>query len=273
MATVFTFDPAFFPLRAMDGSEWLRGELYQAPNVVVRVEYKNNPIWFLNNPLDNIKYGAAQIVPLTQRYEPPWILLGHSMGGQLLNWWLRNIGPTTPIDPALCEFIVTGDPEQAYNGLYSIPGSGGVVAYGGKGIPSNSPYKYTSAQRQYDYYGDHPNVLSNVTAMKNIKAGKAVHLDYSKESLTNPNNRTYSPPGRPHHKFVLFPTALMPAYDNKFANPQRARDLDTANRPACESAYSRPMTAVPPTSYVPKVAESSTRYRGRRMPTASPERE
>ena len=38
-ATVLTLNPAFFPLP----SNWLRGELFDAPNVKVKVPYTNLP--------------------------------------------------------------------------------------------------------------------------------------------------------------------------------------------------------------------------------------
>lgn len=124
-ATVLTINPAFFPLP----SNWLRGELFAAPNVKVKVPYTNLPNSYF------VHQGADILNQLLHSTAGRKIVLGHSEGAQVEDDWLRRYGPTSDIDPATVTFVLTGDPETKYGGCTTISNSGCKAAYGGRGFP------------------------------------------------------------------------------------------------------------------------------------------
>lgn len=115
----------------------------------------------------------------------PIVVAGHSRGGQVIYKWLREIGPTSDIDPADVLFISSGNPERKYNGASYVnpagkpavyPGTGGAGV--GYGLPS-TPTAYTviDIARQYDEWADYPNVYTNKRAMAAVK-NNGIHVKY-----------------------------------------------------------------------------------------------
>jgi len=238
-ATVLTLAPAFNQLP----TNWLRGELFAAPNVRVKVPYTNLP------SAGNVHKGADALDKYLHSTPGTKIVLGHSEGAQVEDDWLRRYGPGSDIDPATVLFVLTGDPEGKYNGCANIPKSGCVAAYGGNHFPADTRYTVKVIARQYDYWADCPNDLSNWTALQNryaasLVGGKGeagqVHADYSKIGLNDPANKTFVE-GNATYILGAPATYYLPMVTLKWAlSSQKVKD-DARLRPIVESAYQRPM--------------------------------
>lgn len=242
-ATVLTLAPAFRELP----SNWLRGELFAAPNVKVKVPYTNIP------SATNTHRGADNLDQYLHSTAGRKIVLGHSQGAQVIDDWLRRYGPTSDIDPATVQFLLTGDLESKYNGCANVPGSGCVAGYGGNNFPDDTRYTVKVVSRQYDYWADCPNDLSNRDAVKNRQAatvvgGKGelgqVHGDYSKIGLNDPANKTFVE-GNATYILGAPATYFLPMVTQQWTpNSQKVTD-DARLRPIVESAYNRPMGTLP----------------------------
>lgn len=107
--------------------------------------------------------------------------------------------------------------------------------------------------RQYDYYADCPNDLTNETAKKNrsaatVVAGKnqlgQVHGDYSMIGLNDPANKTFVE-GNATYILGAPATYFLPMVTQQWTpNSQKEKD-DARLRPIVESAYTRPMGTLP----------------------------
>lgn len=242
-STVLTLAPAFRELP----SNWLRGELFAAPNVKVKVPYNNFP------GATNTNKGADNLDQALRSTPGQKIVLGHSQGAQVIDAWLRRYGPTSTVDPATVQFVLTGDLESKYNGCANVPDSGCVAAYGGNNFPDDTPFTVKVIARQYDFYADCPNDLSNETAKKNRSAatvvgGKGelgqVHGDYSKIGLNDPANKVFVE-GNATYILGAPATYFLPMVTQEWTpNSQKVID-DARLRPIVESAYSRPMGTLP----------------------------
>lgn len=242
-ATVLTLAPAFNELK----SNWLRGELFAAPNVKVKVPYTNIP------SATNTHKGADKLNEMLHAYPGPKIVAGHSQGAQVADDWLRRYGPTSDIDPATVQFVLTGDLESKYNGCANVPGSGCVAAYGGNNFPDDTPYTVKVIARQYDYFADCPNDLSNETAKKNRNASQvvggkgelnSVHTNYSNIGLNDPGNKTFVE-GNATYILGAPATYFLPVVTQKWTSNESKVVEDAELRPIVESAYNRPMGAPP----------------------------
>jgi hypothetical protein len=242
-STVLTLAPAFRELP----SDWLRGELFAAPNVKVKVPYTNIP------SASNVHRGADNLNNYLHSTAGPKIVLGHSQGAQVADDWLRRYGPTSDVDPTTVKFVLTGDLESKYNGCASIPKSGCTAAYGGKGFPSDTRYTVKVIARQYDYWADCPNNLSNSTAVKNRNAAtvvggkgelKQVHGDYSKIGVNDPANKTFVE-GNATYILGSPATYYLPMVTQQWTSDATKKADDLRLRPIVESAYQRPMGAPP----------------------------
>lgn len=242
-STVLTLAPAF---RELPGN-WLRGELFSAPNVKVKVPYTNIP------SSTNTNRGADKLDELLRSTSGPKIVLGHSQGAQVADAWLRRYGPTSTVDPASVTFILTGDPESKYNGCANVPGSGCVAAYGGNNFPDDTRYTVKVVSRQYDYWADCPNDLSNQNAVKNRSAatvvgGKGelgqVHGDYSRIGVNDPANRTHVE-GNATYILGAPPTYYLPMVTQQWTSDSQKIKDDARLRPLVEAAYQRPMGTLP----------------------------
>ena len=262
-ATVLTLAPAFFPLP----TDWLRGELFAAPNTTVKVPYNNFPA------ATNVHKGADMLNDLLHSTAGPKIVLGHSQGAQVQDDWLRRYGPTSDIDPSTVQFILTGDPEHKYNGCTRVPAPTNPAKkectfiyhsydapdnFTGPGFPDDTRYNVTVISRQYDYWADCPNpLIEDSPADKNRDAAnsvggkgqlKAVHADYSMIGLNDPNNQVHM---EGNVKYVLGSPATyyLPMVTQKWISTAQKQAQDLELRPQVELNYGRPMgTLTPPTS-------------------------
>lgn len=244
-ATVMTLDPAFRSLP----TNWLRGELFWAPNTTVKVPYNNFPAAI------NVHRGADMLNTYLHQTPGLKIVLGHSEGAQVADDWLRRYGPGSDIDPTTVTFILTGDPESKYNGCMSVPNSGCRAAYGGKGFPIDTRYTVKVIARQYDFWADCPNDLSNSTARMNRFASmwvagggqyRQVHGDYSSIGLNDPGNKTYVE-GNATYILGSPATYYLPMVTlNLTTSDASKRIADMQLRPSVEAAYHRPMDAPAP---------------------------
>lgn len=243
-ATVLTINPAFLPLP----SNWLRGELFAAPNVKVKVPYTNLPNAYF------VHQGSDVLNQLLHSTPGRKIVLGHSEGAQVEDDWLRRYGPGSDIDPATVTFVLTGDPENKYGGCTTIPNSGCTAAYGGRGFPADTRYTVKVLTRQYDFWADCPADLSNSVALfnrvaSNFVAGKGElrgpHLDYSNLSLTDPGNKSYVE-GNATYILGAPATYYLPMVTWRIESAENKRIHDLQWRPMVESAYHRPMGTVDP---------------------------
>lgn len=238
-ATVLTINPAFFPLP----SNWLRGELFAAPNVKVKVPYTNLPNAYF------VHQGADILNQLLHSTPGRKIVLGHSEGAQVEDDWLRRYGPTSDIDPTSVTFVLTGDPEAKYGGCTTISNSGCTAAYGGRGFPADTRYTVKVLIRQYDFWADCPGDLANSVARFNRVAANFVggtgelrgpHLDYSKLSLTDPGNKSYVE-GNATYILGAPATYYLPMVTWRLESAENKRIHELQWRPMVESAYNRPM--------------------------------
>lgn len=243
-ATVFTINPAFNSLP----SNWLRGELFAAPNVKVKVPYTNLPNAYF------VHQGSDTLDRMLHSTPGPKVVLGHSEGAQVEDDWLRRYGPGSDIDPTTVTFVLTGDPETKYNGCTNIRNSGCTAAYGGKGFPADTRYTVKVVIRQYDFWADCPDDLSNSVARFNRLASnfaggagewKGPHGDYNKMSLNDPGNKTYVE-GNATYILGAPATYYLPMVTWRIESTEQRVAHDRLWRPMVESAYHRPMGAVDP---------------------------
>ena len=199
----------------------------------------------------------------------PIVVAGHSRGGQVIYKWLREIGPTSDIDPADVLFISSGNPERKYNGASYVnpagkpavyPGTGGAGV--GYGLPS-TPTAYTviDIARQYDEWADYPNNYAAGPAIDNINTiGSGIHSGYSSgtgpidvDGGYNPaewavfveGNVTYlTAPTFPHPSAPAEPplSFLCRLFGGKFFVQHRKNYVhkEAASRRTIEAAYTRP---------------------------------
>lgn len=244
-STVLTLDPAFRSLPM----NWLRGELFAAPNVTVKVPYNNLPLAnFVHQGSDNLD----RYLHATAGHK---IVVGHSEGAQVEDDWLRRYGPSSDIDPATVTFVLTGDLESKYNGCSNVPNSGCTAAYGGKGFPADTRYTVKVIARQYDFWADCPNDLSNFAALQNRFASifvggrgqyRQVHGDYSSIGLNDPANKTFTE-GNATYILGAPPTYYLPMVTARIWKTDEQKRIDDFQvRWQVEAAYRRPMEAPPP---------------------------
>lgn len=167
--TVLTLAPAYFGLP----NNWLRGELF-AGNAVTAVGYPNTP------SAANAAAGVANLDAALHATPGRITVVGHSEGAQVINKWLREKGPTSDIDPARVDFVLTGDPERKGTGAMVASNRPWwvVAAYGGPGLPADTRYRVRNLRRVGDFFADY-------THCTDQGAGMAAHNDYTQVSLNN----------------------------------------------------------------------------------------
>lgn len=194
MGTVLTLEPAGVgqpPFGGVMNKGWLKGQV-TAGQKVISVPFTNTP---------STANAAAAVVTLDSYLQSHIndpggvVVFGHSMGSQVAYKWLREYGPTSAIDPAKVQFILTGNPDRKYGGTLRVmspplPLSSAVI-YGGPGLPEDTPYRVMDIARQYEYFADYPSALNpNNTAVSNVSIW--LHLDYFHVGLNDPGNVTWT---------------------------------------------------------------------------------
>ena len=214
------------------------GVPFQSPNVIRRLEYDNN-LSALLTPRIALKK-TAEVVEEIDRiahlpdYKEFW---GHSMGGEMLEAWLRNKGPRSDVDPASVKFHISGSPENRMGGVCHIRPRKHPAAYGGLSVPEDTPYDVTYIIRQYDYYADHPRDLENKLAVENVDTGH-IHSEYSKCRLDDDANEVHI---RGNITYIFCPTSIMPLAKKWrfFGITSLQRREDAKLRPIVVYAYDR----------------------------------
>lgn len=227
----------------------LKGELFRTPYQEVKIPYKNLP---LSN-----KYaqgGVDMLDDYLHRYVGTRILVvGHSMGAQVIYKWLRQEAETSDISPYEVTFICTGNLERKYNGF--PPGGDYPGGVDGSGLPDGAwGYRVIDIARQYDFWADHPNDTDNVIAMRNVDPqgsmlglGSPVHSDYGMVSPNPDDARNFSIT-EDTVTYVWCPTYPAPLIDDEayFETTTTLEPRDDVVRSEIEAAYTRPVTIPDP---------------------------
>lgn len=246
MATVFTLAPAFWPLMSATGKSWLRGELY--------VGRTRTPILYPNIPLFGewaAAWGVSALDAALHNTAGDKVVLGHSMGAQVIYKWLRDEGPTSNLNPADITFYCTGCPERKYGGATRVPltprflGAPVTAAYGGNGFPDITPFTVIDIARQYDWWADQPNESTPGPIHDRAVANCSftIHLDYSNVSVNDPTNTEYV---EGNVTYVTARTEPLPEVDRNYNSVEDRARRDTELRPIIESAYTRPTNVAVP---------------------------
>jgi hypothetical protein len=230
--------------------QMLGGEVTDG-NTVVPVNYKN---WGLDDSV--IDDGVTQLNTALHNISGHKIVLTHSAGSVAATKWLQNVGPTSDIPAADLEFVLLGNSCRKYQGLLHshlytglfVDASGHAWAFvSPPTVPSTTRYRVRDLARQYDGFADFPDKDTDMNwwlAAFNAWTGTGlVHLDYTKQSLTDPANEVYT---EGNVTYLLAPTKPLPML-GPFINPASDQS-DAAIRPKVESAYTR---NVDPPLYVP----------------------
>lgn len=248
--TVLTLDPGFNDMNP----KHLRAELFRFPYQPVKIPYTNLP---LGNAF--AQGGVDKLDAYLHRYVGQRILvLGHSMGAQVIYKWLRQEAETSDISPYEVTFICTGNPERKYNGL---PGGGDYPGgVDGTGLPDGAwGYRVIDIARQYDFWADHPDDTDNDIAMRNVDPaaftggipnfgiGSPVHTDYSKVSANPDDPRNFSLT-EDTVTYVWSPTYPATLVDDEdfFTTTTTLVPVDDVVRAEIEAAYTRPVTIPDP---------------------------
>lgn len=231
-AWVLTLNPAFARLP----DNWLSSEFSTQPNVRKQVVYNNTPF------TPNVRAGADNLDEALHNTPGKKIVLGHSEGAEVIDFWLRRYGPNSDIDKNTVRFVLTGDPENRMGGClqpntgyddptkvecpnFIYPSEGDFPGeMRGPGFPADTPYTVKVITRQYDFFADTPRAWvkpaspdpanPSQLAHDNREAAnsvggkgelKAVHLDYSalSERDLDHKNSYYTYPDSPNATYVL----------------------------------------------------------------------
>lgn len=205
---------------------------------IKKIAYNNSHLALLSKPLALRE--AEKAVELiddalhTPGYKEFW---GHSKGGEMLEKWLRDKGPTSRVDPSSVKFYISGSPENLMGGVCHFETKKHPAAYGGLSIPENTPYSVTYIIRQYDYYADYPRDTRNELAIDNLRSGD-IHSEYSKCNLNDDSNIVHI---RGNVTYIFCPTPIMPLAKRwiYFGISSLQKREDAKLRPIVESAYDR----------------------------------
>jgi hypothetical protein len=182
MTTVLGLEPAFFSVMRT----WMKGYATSDGKTFRRVAYPNIP------SARNAAKGVQALDSALHRIAGPKIVFGHSMGAQVASKWLRDIGPTSDIDPEDVWFLLCGNPERKYGGALRVqtkPRYMGVKvkpSYGGPGIPDGTPYTVVDYSREFDWWSDAPTVATPSLAAQN-NGSQVVHCNYFRVGLNDPD--------------------------------------------------------------------------------------
>ncbi|MGQ9348963.1 PE-PPE domain-containing protein [Mycolicibacterium gilvum] len=241
---------------------WLGGELFAQPKYQRRDLLYPNKMPTVANASTGKNLLKAELIKIFQADPNALVVfIGHSMGGRVAEKLLREDGGDSgfqaQVPPSRIVFILTGNPERKYNGVYNTKND-----YGGVGVPSDTPYRVIDVARQYEYFADHPDNRGNWVAMSNIGSvfsigkGVDIHKDYNSIFLGDPDN-LWKHEGR--ISYVLSPTFPMPGTWKGLGLARQCKQ-DRALRNSVEKAYERPWKPPQPTvvKLKPRVGFSAT---------------
>jgi hypothetical protein len=134
------------------------------------------------------------------------VVIGHSMGAQVIYKWFREFGPTSTIPKAAITFYCTGCPERKYGGASVLWPTKWPAAYPGDskhywwlgcptpkqhhgglgvgyGLPPDMPWTLYDITMQYDGWSDAYTNAGVVAAVSNARKGQLMpgpHIEYDK---------------------------------------------------------------------------------------------
>lgn len=231
--TVLTLEPLQFGQGPVI-SKQLGGSMCSGANVCQAVKYPASL-----SP-SSIPTGAANLNAAINASTGPVIVFAYSEGAQVAGKWMTQYGsgPNSP-DPSKVSFVLIGNPNRAYGGIdYKLAQALHIST------PADTKYQVTDVARQYDFWADTPSSLKNPMVLMNAIAGSMfIHTDYTKVSLTNPNNVSWK---EGNITYMDVPTDILPMYQPlvSFGQTAKALQLTAQNRSTIETGYNRPV-AIP----------------------------
>lgn len=218
---------------------FLGGELFSG-------DYERDDVLYPTTPSkSNAEAGAEELDKALHSISGKRLVVGHSMGTQVWNMWLRTYGTTHPVDPEDVVFVGGGNLESKFGGGANVEGAKALgllrikADYGGCGFPDSTPYRTVTISRQYDNFGHHPTDINNKAAVRNAWAGFFVHLDYRKVSLSDPLNAVYGDPACPNATYMLAPTYPLPSAPWWYSRSSKEK-YDAKHRKGINAAYDLP---------------------------------
>lgn len=208
---------------------WCRGEIC-AGNTVIAIPYNNQT----TNAAD-LEAGVDAFDALLHSNTPPFRGFGHSRGAQLLHQWNQVKGPSSTIDPADLDFVVTGNAWRWYGG--------GALEHD---LPAHdirgTDYDFLDFRRQWDNWADYPTGILNFWAYWNNVFGGGIHGDYNSVAPSDTNNLSYV---EGNITYMISPTSTPPL--GEWAR----NDIEAAfNRPEGTAGGSAPPVTITPPSGV-----------------------
>lgn len=244
MSTVFTIDGAGWSglLRFMCRGAVTKGK------TVRRVEYPNTYFDGLRYvPAVRAVQRGAQALDdmLTAHFTghpdaDDVLIYAVSMGAQVACKWLREKGPTSAVPAGKVSFLLLGNPEQPFHGIYRAdPKLVRFITrpdYGGVGVPANTRFAVTDLCRQYDGMADFPNLPAaqvDSLAVRNALLGLVlIHNNYFRVDINSPKNIRVC---RGNITYAFAPTRVPPACALTALIPGRLRK----QRQRIENCYDR----------------------------------
>lgn len=190
----------------------------------VQFKYRND----LANNLVGMKDGVLKLDkvlndPKYQGHER--VVVGISMGAQLVYKWLRDYGDISSIPKEELSFVLLGNPENEVGGVAWFEPKTYGGGYDGCGVNvRKTRYKVINFTRQYDGVADYPNKPDpSWIAVANAVSGMAlVHMFYFWVSLNDKNLLSHH---RGNIEYVLSPTptsfpSVEHSYDRSMYRPR-----------------------------------------------------
>lgn len=181
---ILCLDPAFF-----------RGATKRALRKWAKKQNHRN-IRYTNIPLPRFaEQGCRMLHEELLAARGPVTVLGWSEGAQVAAKWLREFGPSTWINDV--DFVLIGNPERKYGGACVVqnpPRHLGVkptAAYGGCGVPEDTPYPVVDFARQYDGWADLPTSENPGKAARKVPSD-GIHMNYFHVGLDDEDVLSYT---------------------------------------------------------------------------------
>lgn len=214
------------------------GAQFREPNIVKKIDYNNRYSTLLTKGVA-LKQAELAVELIDQALHEPYTdkeFWGHSKGGEMIEKWLRDKGPTSDVDPATVKFFISGSPENKYGGTTRHNPDKYPPVYGGVGVPEDTPYEVWYITRQYDAHADYPAQWeSGQIALDNLKSGN-IHSEYEDCRLLDGKAQLRQ---EGNIRYLLIPTPIMPLAKKWwfFGITAQQKKEDAKLRPGVESAY------------------------------------
>lgn len=258
MTTVFVLPGAFGVAASMP--PMLRGDICRG-NKVEGITYPNNLIAYwpgtgIGTP--QMLQGATTLNEALNDTPGQKIVMGHSLGSAVCDYWHGHFGPTSKLDPGEVTFYLLGDSMRRYGGfVFFNSGGDSNSANTGFACPKNTRYTTFNIVRQYDGWGDWPtsktdtNFFGMLDAWGNANDGMStVHDYYQDVDINNPAIWRYQ---EGNVIYMVVPTYPLPMVVGTWWEP--IAQADAQYRKTVEEGYARPAYTIPSymgqTQYIP----------------------